>query len=849
MKMKHLLLAAAAALICAVSYAIPARPGAFSYTQPDGSVIRLERHGDEFYHWTTLAGSSQAVELGEDGFWHPVTPDPTVRKAARQSRQAANRFRTARPRTHNSDPMTHGERHIPVLLAAFSDVAFTVDQPADRFTALLNEKGYSTDGGTGSVQDFYVDNSHGAFTPVFDVYGPVTLTHNMAYFGANNSSGNDLRPEQAVIEAAKLLDEVIDFSQYDYDNDGYVDMMLLYYAGYNEAEGGPANSIWPHQWTIPQNIVLDGKRLGDYFTTSELQLGSGSKMCGIGTTSHEFGHSLGLPDFYDTDYNDNGYCSGLYSFSTMCGGSYNNDGRTPPYFNAEERILLGWMTDDDVPYISEGDLSFGSIRDDIAYRSFTDTEGEYFLYECRDGSGWDAPLPQGMVVYHVDKSETRTVGGITPREQWDDWESYNTINAYASHPCFYVVPAANQTSFRYTGYETAIVFPGTSNVTSYEPVDWEGNITGITLTDIAYSDAKVSLNAQVIVDRRVLGTVLDQQKQPVAGVYITLAEVPAQAPMFLSKVMRPRIYECVTDSDGSFSISLDGYESETARLSFSKEGYQTRSVDVTLSPRMTQVSVTLLKEGEAEQKEYKYYNPDAQLYYGGNADYGNSQMAAIRIPADELPTAGGVLLSVEFMPLVQAETYYVVADAGGERLLTYRIPDYTGGEYAYRSFTLPNTLIPAGTDLYVGIAVENATPQYDGYPFLANLGTGHCYFAPFNLLSSSWTQDNQLDLVLSATLGADPGDYPEEKPWTLARMGFNAIADPGNGSYAAGTSFPLELELVEGVTALTATWTFDGEDVSGAKSVSLSEGDHVLIAKLSLSDGTKETLQLVLTVQ
>ena len=141
---------------------------------------------------------------------------------------------------------------------------------------------------------------------------------------------------------------------------------------------------------------FDGLGLDAYFCTSELKGSQGTNMCGIGTTCHEFGHSLGLPDFYDTNYEENGSCSALSSFSTMCSGSYNNDGRTPPYFNAEERVYLGWMIDSDIQDLPAGEISFGSVKDDIAYRSYTDVEGEYFLYECRDGSGWDAPLPKGQ---------------------------------------------------------------------------------------------------------------------------------------------------------------------------------------------------------------------------------------------------------------------------------------------------------------------------------------------------------------------------------------------------------------------------------------------------------------------
>lgn len=494
--MKRILCTLAAALIATLSFAIPAHPGIFRYTQPDGTVIELRRHGDEFLNWTTLASTGQVMVLGEDGFYRPGAIDPAARAAGRAARARVNRLRAQSApglrTTHNDNPITHGEHHIPVLLVEFSDLSFSISDPAAQFDALLNQKGYSANGATGSVQDYYVDNSGGEYVPVFDVYGPVKLSNPMAYYGKGS---NDDNAALAVSEAATLLDSQINFADYDADNDGDVDMILMYYPGYNQAEGGPEDSIWPHQWYVylKKSTRLDGKRLARYFCTSEYKYNSGARMCGIGTTTHEFGHSLGLPDFYDTDYEENGEAGALYNFSTMCSGGYNNESRTPPYFNAEERKYLGWMSDSDIPNLPDGDVRFGSIKDGVAFRSPTETEGEYFLYECRDGSGWDAPLPSGLVVYHVDKSKTRSVGGISPYDQWNQWEMYNSINAYGNHPCFYIIPSYSPTSLNFRYSSEYIVFPGSARVKTYSPVDWDGNETGLHLSGISFSNGKVSM--------------------------------------------------------------------------------------------------------------------------------------------------------------------------------------------------------------------------------------------------------------------------------------------------------------------------------------------------------------------
>lgn len=844
-------------------WAVPAKPGAFTYTQPDGTVISLERHGDEFFSWTTLAGTSQVVVMDADGFYRASSLNKAGIQEGLRLRRSANQMR---PRgIQNDNVMTHGERHIPVLLVHFTDNKFSVSDPKTKFTNLLNQKDYSDNGGTGSVQDFYYDNSHGEFKPVFDVYGPVELPYNMAHYGAHKGNRNDTCPQDAVFEAAKKLNSEIDFSQYDYNKDGLVDMILMYYAGYNEAEGGSANTIWPHQSDVRGNqeastTKLDGKYLSTYFCTSELRGNEGVNMCGIGTTCHEFGHSLGLPDFYDTDYAENGLAGGLYAFSTMCSGSYNNQGRTPPYFNAEERIMLGWMSHTEVPELESGALSFGSIKDDIAYRSSTDTEGEYFLYEYRDGSGWDKPIPKGMLIYHVDKSTVRSVGGITPYEQWVNWTQYNTINAYGDHPCFYVVPAPDPRNLYYEGDGRSIQFPGAQNVTSFSPVDWEDQDTGVTITGISLASDKISFNVSVSVEQRVVGKVVGQDDQPIAGVYVTLSK-PAAPNRRLQKapLAASHTYEAVTDSQGDFVISLEGFEGETAHLSFSKNGYEPSGMDVSLSPRATRVQAVIKKVGEGDLMEYSYHDPSesADVLVGGDG-VSNSLMAAIRIPAGDLPSNGGRLTKVSFPALWTAKDYYVVVDSGKERLLFSKIPGLGSSVQQGRTVDVNlasmNVSFSSDKDLYVGIAVEDANPyssEYTGWLFFVTQNTSNCYISDFNASSSNWNSRSYALVLTASVIPAGSGEEPDPKEWTLADMGFNAIADPGFGTYAAGHSFALDVVLANGAELQSQiNWTLDGKAIAqGAKSVTLTAGKHTITASYTLTDGTSETQELVVNVQ
>ena len=514
--MKKIFAIAIAALCCCVStLAVPAYPGWRSYTQPDGSVIKIQKFGDEFCHWTTDA-SGQIVQKDADGFYRPVSESQLkARRAAASIRRAAvNRAR----RSPAKAGIASGEKHFLVILVQFSDLSFQSSTANADFTALLNEPGYNVNGGTGSARDFYYDNSCGVFNPVFDVYGPVTLSNNKAYYGGNDSSGNDKAPEKAVQQACQALDNQVDFTLFDNDGNGDVDLVFMYYAGYGEADSEDEDSIWPHQWELSSggiSLTLDGKTVDKYACTNE-RVGDTGVMCGIGTACHEFGHAMGLPDFYDTDYATNSQSAGMFFFSTMDSGSYNNDGKTPPYFTIEERIMLGWIDESAfIEFSRSGNYTIPSVSNNVAYKTPTDMNGEYFVYECRGTNGWDAGLPSGangLIVTHVDKS-SRSVkingGTYSASTLWSNWTAHNSINENGKHPCCYIVPAPDQSNLLYghtlyqgnyyfsSSYSSKIPFPGSQNIRTFTAKSWNGVDSDIQLSNISYSNNQVTLYATV----------------------------------------------------------------------------------------------------------------------------------------------------------------------------------------------------------------------------------------------------------------------------------------------------------------------------------------------------------------
>jgi M6 family metalloprotease-like protein len=521
MKTKTLISLLIVLVTTAYSYAVPARRGHHTLTQPDGSTFTAFLYGDEF---TRIRKTSEghAIIQDNDGWWCYASfdsegkrhnsgwrvgsdvpadvlsasssiPYRLISQKARLRKQQAEQLScmnhdvmAGRKSRFGAGGITH--KHGLVILAQFRDVKFK--HTRNDFERLINEKGYDVNGSTGSVKDYFEAQFNGKVEFSFDVSEIVTVSGNMAYYGANDADGNDKKPDELVVEACRLLDESIDFSIYDDDKDGIVDNVFVFYAGEDEAEGASEDCIWAHSWYIysgaGKRLTLDGCRIDPYACAAEI---SGNELTFIGTFCHEFSHTFGLPDMYDTDYEEDGMAAGLWSLtSLMDGGNYNNEGRTPPYFNAIEREYLGLSEGIHIEH--DGHFSLSPIGEsNTFYRLNTDSEEEYYLFECRKAAGWDAYIGgSGMLVYHIDKRQ----------DFIKKWDFDNTVNAYANHQCADLVEAdSRQDSFTdFYAYSSVIgknkgLFFPYSMVTSITPdgkpalkywskAECKASVTGIT---------------------------------------------------------------------------------------------------------------------------------------------------------------------------------------------------------------------------------------------------------------------------------------------------------------------------------------------------------------------------------
>ncbi len=385
------------------------------------------------------------------------------------------------------------KRIYPVLLVEFEDVKFTVENPRSAFGNMLNRTGYSTNGATGSAADYLNANFKGICSFEFIVSDVITLPYPVAEFGAHSSTFNDSDVEQMVREACSALPEDFNIDGCDTDGDGIVGNISVIYAGHSESEGGSKDAIWAHQKNIAENPITAGEiHINSYTCTPELKGAQGDTISPPGTFCHEFSHYLGLPDMYDTNGENEGLSPALYgTLSIMDRGHFSNNGNTPPYFTSIEREILGIGEIEEL--LPDTTYIIPPIQDSRKlYRISTSTEGEYFLVEYRDGTGWDKYIGgKGMVIYHIDKS-SNIFAGLASAKRWE----YNNVNCFSGHECARVLPAAGQGCS-----VSGIFFPGSGNVSellSYKGntllKDWNGHAVGIGFRNISIRNGQLSLS-------------------------------------------------------------------------------------------------------------------------------------------------------------------------------------------------------------------------------------------------------------------------------------------------------------------------------------------------------------------
>ena len=262
------------------------------------------------------------------------------------------------------------------------------------------------DDNNNSVRNYYNEISYGQLDLV-TVNLPSQLGWQLApqtyayYVNSRNGTGPYPNNTQKLAEdLVDMVDSLVDFSRYDNNLDGKMDVLVIIHTGSGAELSGTATDIWSHKWSISPRIK-DNISISDYTVQPEYWVTPGDMT--IGVYCHELGHGFGLPDLYDTDQSS----TGIGRWCIMSYGGWNgNLGNLPAHPCAWSRILMKFATPTEIttplndfviPNVNETGMIYKIIN---PLRTF-----EFFLFEHRRKIGYDFGLPMlsdGLLIAHID---------------------------------------------------------------------------------------------------------------------------------------------------------------------------------------------------------------------------------------------------------------------------------------------------------------------------------------------------------------------------------------------------------------------------------------------------------------
>ncbi len=483
-----------------------AAPYSVKVKQPDGSEIEIFAKGDEFRHYA-VTEDGYTVLKSDDGYFQYAIKNklgelsPSGFRVKKKEKRTSDEIKflagtskylkssatntamyagASESAIENlaSFPST-GTKKVLMLLIRYPDLDTTYS--SGTFDNMMNQDDFN---GTGSFSQYYYEVSDGDLSLSVDVFGWYKAKNSYEYYGEDNGSTRARVLVQEAVDAAELAG--VDFSEYDNDNDGNLDDLMVVHSGPGAEEGSQTEYIWSHSWTLGSSYyrVYDGVTINSYVINPETREYG---MVGIGVFCHEFGHALGLPDLYDTDSYD-GDSEGLGEWCLMGSGNWLNNECTPALMSAWARYDLGWINPTVIS--ADGDYSLSPASSGTScYKIKTQNSNEFFLLENRYQSGFDEYIPgSGLAIYHIDS------------DQSDNDDEDNKLSDLEE------ADGLEELDDEINRGDEGDVFPGSANNTTFTDASdpnaktYDNEATGVYIRDIELSGSTVyfSLGEEVI---------------------------------------------------------------------------------------------------------------------------------------------------------------------------------------------------------------------------------------------------------------------------------------------------------------------------------------------------------------
>ena len=497
-------------------HAVPAPPFIHTLSQSDGTTFKARQWGDESCHgWETEDGYTIVFDKSINNWTYAIqnndgklissskivgvdnAPDSCSQRLRPVGRARSNIIKRmmTRERLINSmerettpekseilqmNILATGTTNIPTILINFNDTTPTYTK--EDFASLL----FGT--GNYSLKDYFEEVSYGKYSVSSGpggVAGWYTASKTHDYYGQNlnDEQGNDKWVGDLVYEAVKAADANINFSDYDMDEDGYVDIVNIIHQGTDEAASGDSSDIWAHRSSLNDSKEYFGGNYGEYTTNDKNSEGEYVKINDyiiidenspdgaietVGVFAHEYGHALGLPDLYDTDASS----AGVGYWSLMATGVYNYvtiSGDRPAHLDAWCKYYLGWITPTQVKETLTDELIEQTATASDVYKLLggKPLSGEYFLVENRQKTGFDEGLPgAGLLIWHVDGD---VIKKKIKKNKVNDKECYPPSNCSKKHYGVALVQADGMWDMeKGSNYgDEGDPYPGSANNTSF----------------------------------------------------------------------------------------------------------------------------------------------------------------------------------------------------------------------------------------------------------------------------------------------------------------------------------------------------------------------------------------------